>query len=206
MRKVEFWSFGGKLNSISRNFVILKQNIFSMESLITTRPPRTIREVYDALPEGTLGQLIENQLVMSPSPTDNHQKVLNRINFLILKYLEDNPSGELRIAPYDVHLDDENVFQPDLIFIKNENLSKIEQNGFHGAPDVVIELLSPSTSKYDLGQKKAGYERHGVKEYWIVDPDSKDVKGYFLENAKYGEAVRLTGTISSRLLGEDFHF
>src|SRR5690606_13321895 len=105
MRKVEFFTICGKLNYNARNFVILKQNIFSMKSLISTRPPRTIRQVYDALPEGTLGQLIENQLVMSPSPTDNHQKVLNRINFLIFKFLEDNPFGELRIAPYDVHLE-----------------------------------------------------------------------------------------------------
>ena len=177
-----------------------------MDTLITTRPPRTIREVFDALPEGTLAQLIENQLVMSPSPTDNHQKILISIVFLILKYLESNPIGELRIAPYDVHLDEENVFQPDIIFIKNENLSKIEQNGFHGAPDLIIELLSPSTSKYDLGQKKAGYERHGVLEYWIVDLDTKDVKGYFLEEGRYGKAIQLTSSITSRLLGEDFHF
>ena len=177
-----------------------------METLITTRPPRTIREVYDALPEGTPAQLIENQLVMSPSPTDNHQKVLNRINFLILKYLESNPIGELRIAPYDVHLDDENVFQPDIIFIKNENLSKIEQNGFHGAPSLVIELLSPGTARYDRFQKKVVYERSGVQEYWIVDPDTKNVNGYFLEEGRYGDPVNNVGLISSKLLGEEFAF
>ena len=177
-----------------------------MEKLLTMQPPRTIREVFDALPEGTLAQLIENQLVMSPSPTDNHQRVLNRINFLILKYLEDNPIGEVRIAPYDVHLDDKNVFQPDILFLRNDQLPKIQKVGFHGAPALVIELLSPGAARYDLHQKKAAYERSGVQEYWIVDPDTKEVEGYYLENAKYGEAVRLKGTISSRLLGEDFHF
>src|SRR5690606_7931980 len=206
MRKVEFWSFGGKLNSISRNFVILKQNIFSMETLITTRPPRTIREVYDALPEGTMAQLIQSQLVMSPAPTYGHQKLVVRLCTMINSFLNQHDMGEVLVAPFDVHLDDENVYQPDILFIRNDQLSNIRKDGFHAAPDLVIELLSPSTSKYDLGQKKAGYERHGVQGYWIVDPDSKDVKGYFLENAKYGEAVRLTGTISSRLLGEDFHF
>src|SRR5690606_690233 len=110
-------------------------------------------------------------------------------------YLESNPIGELRIAPYDVHLDEENVFQPDIIFIKNDNLSKIEQNGFYGAPSLVIELLSPGTARYDRYQKKVVYERSGVQEYWIVDPDTKEVEGYCLENAKYGEAVRLNGTI-----------
>ena len=87
-----------------------------MEISVTTNPPRTIREVYDALPEGTLAQLIEDQLVMSPSPTENHQKVLNTINVLISVYLKENLLGEVRIAPYDVHLDDENLFQPDIIY------------------------------------------------------------------------------------------
>ena len=177
-----------------------------METLITTRPPRTIREVFDALPEGTLAQLIENQLVMSPSPTDKHQKILISIVFLILKYLENNPTGELRIAPYDVHLDVDNVFQPDIIFIKSENLSKIEQNGFHGAPSLVIELLSPGTARYDRYQKKVVYERSGVQEYWIVDPDTKNVNGYFLEEGRYGDPIDYVGLISSKLLGEEFAF
>src|SRR5690606_13362117 len=184
----------------------IETKLHFMDATLITRPPRTIREVYDALPEGTLAQLIENQLVMSPSSTDNHQKVLNRINFLILKYLEDNPIGELRIAPYDVHLDDENVFQPDILFIKNENLSKIEQNGFHGAPDVVIGLFSPGTARYDRYQKKVVYERSAVQEYWIVDPDTKEVEGYFLEEGRYGDPVKYTGLISSKLLGEEFAF
>ena len=92
------------------------------------------------------------------------------------------------------------------IFIKNENLSKLEQNGFQGAPSLVIELLSPGTARYDRYQKKVVDERSGVQEYWIVDPDTKEVEGYYLENAKYGEAVRLNGTITSRLLGQDFDF
>lgn len=177
-----------------------------MATLITTRPPRTIREVFDSLPESTLAQLIENQLVMSPSPTDNHQKVLNKINVLISNFLEENRLGVVRIAPYDVHLDEENVFQPDIVFIRNESLSKIEQNGFHGAPELVIELLSPSTSSYDLDQKKAGYERNGVKEYLIVDPDSKAVKGYFLNDGGYGDPLELTGQIASSLLNQEFVF
>ena len=177
-----------------------------MEISATTKPPRTIREVYDALLEGTLAQLIENQLVMSPSPTDNHQKVLNRINFLIFKFLEDNPIGELRIALYDVHLDDENVYQPDILFIRNDQLSNIRKDGFYGAPSLVIELLSPGTARYDRHQKKVVYERIGVQEYWIVDPDTKDVKGYFLEEGRYGGPVKYIGLISSKLLGEEFAF
>src|SRR5690606_16850519 len=107
---------------------------------------------------------------------------------------------------FDVHLDDENVYQPDILFFRNDQLSNIRKDGFHGAPPMVIELLSPGTARYDLHQKKSAYERSGVQEYWIVEPDTKEVEGYFLENAKYGDAVRLTGTISSKLLGKDFVF
>ncbi len=177
-----------------------------MDALLTMQPPRTIREVFDALPEGTRVQLIDNQLVMSPSPTFDHQKTLNAINFLLLKHVEQEGTGEVIVAPYDVHLDVENIFQPDIIYFPKEQLYKIQKDGFHGAPSLVIELLSPGTARYDLHQKKSAYERSGVQEYWIVEPDTKEVEGYFLENAKYGDAVRLTGTISSKLLGKDFVF
>lgn len=177
-----------------------------MDALIKQPPPRTIREVFDALPEGTLAQLIENHLVMSPSPTDSHQKVLNRINFLMLTFLEDNPIGEIRIAPYNVHLDAENVFQPDIVFVLADNLSKIHENGLHGAPDLVVELLSPGTSKYDLNQKKDAYERHGVQEYWIVKPTTKEVQGYFLNDGVFELMHEATGIIHSRLLDRKFNF
>jgi len=177
-----------------------------MESVITQQPPRTIREVFDGLPEGTLAQLIENQLVMSPSPTDSHQKILHKISVKIFNYLEDNPLGEVRIAPYDVHLDPENVFQPDIIFIRKDNLFKIQEDGLHGAPDLVIELFSSSTSRFDLNQKKAVYERYGVQEYWIVDPKTKDVQGFFLKDGSYDSPQRSTGNIHSWMLDQEFRF
>src|SRR5690606_29170036 len=177
-----------------------------METLLTSQPPRTIREVYDALPEGTLAQLISSQLVMAPAHTYGHQKILNIINRKIADYVEQKSLGEIIISPFDVHLDEDNSFQPDILFITNDQHSNIQKGVLHGGPALVVELLSPGTARYDLHQKKAAYERNGVQEYWIVDPDTKEVEGYYLENAKYGEAVRLKGTISSRLLGEDFHF
>ncbi|MBY5959828.1 Uma2 family endonuclease [Membranicola marinus] len=177
-----------------------------METLITQPPPRTIREVFDALPEGTLAQLIESQLVMSPSPTDIHQKILHIISVRIFNFLEKNPVGEVRIAPYDVYLDEQNVFQPDIIFISADSLANIEENGFHGAPDLVVELLSPGTSKYDQNQKKDVYERHGVQEYWIVEPTTKEVQGFFLNDGVFELIVEETGFISSRLLNQEFRF
>src|SRR5699024_9039076 len=91
------------------------RNNSSMESISVQQPPRTIREVFESLPEGTLAQLIENQLVMSPVPTYNHQRILQKISFEIQNHLNEYELGEILIAPFDVHLDDENIFQPDLI-------------------------------------------------------------------------------------------
>lgn len=177
-----------------------------METLITRQPPRTIREVFDSLPEGTLAQLIENQLVMSSSPSDSHQRILLLISVKIFNHLEKHPIGEVRIAPYDVHLDGGNVFQPDIVFITNDHLDKIEESGLHGAPDLVIELLAPSTSKYDWNQKKAVYERVGVKEYWIVDPLTKEVQGFFLRDGVYDPLPKNIGQFYSRLIECEVRF
>jgi len=182
------------------------RNHLSMESISVQQPPRTIREVFESLPEGTLAQLIENQLVMSPSPSDRHQEVLHEISVIIYNYLKQHSIGKVRIAPYDVHLDDENIFQPDLIFIRNENLSNIQQNGYHGAPDLVLEVLSPRTARYDRGKKKTAYERHGVSEYWLVDPDTREAEGFFLKEGRYGDPVRSNGRIESEILGNIFEF
>src|SRR5438093_3406214 len=93
------------------------------------KPPRTIQEVFESLPEGTLAQLINNQIIMSPAPTDNHQKVLIKISSQLFNYVEQHRLGEVRAAPYDVYLNRRNVYQPDIVFIANENLHKIKRNG-----------------------------------------------------------------------------
>ena len=138
-------------------------------------PPRTILEVWQNLPEGTLCQLINDKLIMSPSPITVHQMVLNEINVEISIFLRKKKIGKVFISPYDVHFSRQNIFQPDLLFIKNENLHKIKSNGLFGSPDLIVEVLSPSTSHLDLDEKKLIYERYGVQEYFIIDPNSKSV-------------------------------
>src|SRR5699024_9382959 len=103
-----------------------------------TKPPRTMMEVFQSLPEGTLVQLIENNLVMSPAPLDRHQKTLVEIHFQLHAFIREKGLGETRVASYDVYLDRKNAFQPDIIFISNERLSLIEEDGLRGAPDLVI--------------------------------------------------------------------
>ncbi len=83
--------------------------------------------------------------------------------------------GELRIAPYDVYFDKHNVFQPDIVFVSKENVHIIKKNGLHGAPDLVIEIFSSGTQDYDRSEKRLIYEKYRVKEYWLVEPESKEV-------------------------------
>ncbi len=163
-------------------------------------------EVFENLPEGTPAQLINNQLVMSPAPSDTHQKVLMDISNRIYNYLEKNPVGVLRIAPYDVYLDRRNAFQPDIVFILNEKIGMIRENGLHGTPDIAIEILSPKTGKYDLEEKMEVYAANGVKEYWIVEPHEKRATGHCLVNDEYHVFAEEVGILHSKLLKKKFKF
>jgi Uma2 family endonuclease len=98
------------------------------------------------------------------------------------------------------------VYQPDIVFVAKENGHLIKENGLYGAPDMVIEILSPSTEKYDKGPKKDIYEQYGVKEYWIVEPTDKSVTGYALQNNKLVTIATNTGMMQSLLLNHAFVF
>jgi Uma2 family endonuclease len=171
-----------------------------MSTTTTIRPPRTMREVFNTLPEGTLVQLIENNLVMSPAPLDRHQVLVLEIAAELHALLKSTKKGTARIAPYDVYFDTENIFQPDIIFISNERKHLIQEDGLHGAPDMVIEILSPSTAHYDLQEKKSVYERFGVTEYWVVDPATNSTTGFYLVKDEYHAFFKGTGSIESKLL------
>ena len=167
---------------------------------IYIKPPRTLMEVYQNLPEGTMAQLINNQIYMSPAPTDNHQRIVVSIVVQLGGWVEAKGLGSVRVAPYDVYIDNKNAFQPDIVFISNENTHKIKENGLHGAPDLVIEILSPGTRHLDKGSKKNQYERSGVKEYWIINPKNQSTEGFFLVNNAFQPLPAETGKITSKLL------
>jgi Uma2 family endonuclease len=170
------------------------------------RPPKTMLEVWESLPEGTLCQLINNKLIMSPAPQDLHQVILGEIYFETSLFLRKNKLGEIRLSPYDVHLSKQNILQPDLLFIKNENLYKIKTRGLFGAPDLIIEILSPSTSQFDFKEKKFIYEEYGVQEYFIVDPNTKMVDSFFLKGKKYETQKSIAAKINSTILGTKISF
>ncbi|MEJ7681203.1 MAG: Uma2 family endonuclease [Segetibacter sp.] len=149
------------------------------------KPPRTGMEAFKLMPEGTYCQLINNALIMSPAPLMNHAIVQNEIFYALLHYSKKNKIGEVFCAPVDVYLNERNAFQPDIFFILNERKDIIKENGVYGDPDLIIEILSKGNKKTDLIKKKNVYEATGVKEYWVVDPETKWCEGFILENKVY---------------------
>jgi len=118
--------------------------------------------------DGFRYELIHGRLVMAPSPTVKHQDVLAEILTEIKIFLRVNPIGNALSSPCDVHIGNE-VYQPDILFIRNENKDVVITSHIIGAPDLVVEILSPSTAENDYGVKFDTYEKYGVKEYWIID-------------------------------------
>jgi Uma2 family endonuclease len=114
--------------------------------------------------------------------------------------------GEIRIAPYDVHFSKENILQPAIVFIKNENIRKIKSRGLFGAPDLIVEILSPATSHLDFDEKKLIYEKYAVQEYYIVEPNSKAVTSFRLKNKEYEEQKSTRAIIKSVLLNTEIRF
>src|SRR5688500_9436555 len=132
-----------------------------MKPLIET-PPRTIMEVYKILPEGTLAEVIDNQIYMSPSPAFDHQDILIEIAAQLRSKLKNE--AKVSVAPFDVYLDESrNAVQPDIVIILNSNKGILNRKGhFHGVPDIVVEILSPENRDYDLIRKKDLYQKFGI--------------------------------------------
>ncbi|MFM9840154.1 MAG: Uma2 family endonuclease [Cyclobacteriaceae bacterium] len=170
------------------------------------KPPRTTMEVFKMLPEGTRCELIDNTLYMSPAPSSSHQKTIYKLTGQFYLLLEGKSIGELYPSPIDVFLNEKNAYQPDLVFILNENLEIVKENGIHGIPDLVIEILSPGTKNFDLGKKKKVYEKAGVKEYWVLDNKTKISLGFQLVGKKFEEFKKEKNQFTSALLRHTFKF
>ncbi|MEW6675939.1 MAG: Uma2 family endonuclease [Nitrospirota bacterium] len=119
-------------------------------------------EDYLKTPEDERYELIGGELLITPSPIPNHQRISRKLEFMLEKFVTENNLGEVFYAPCDVYLDEENVVQPDILFISKERLNIISEKNIQGAPDLVIEIISENTAYRDLVQKKRLYARFGV--------------------------------------------
>ena len=132
-------------------------------------------EDYCRAPDDKRYELLNGELVMVPAPNMKHQRVLQRLFRDLDRFTEEHGLGEVYVAPVDVVLSDTDVVQPDVLFISRAREDRITDENVRGAPDLVIEILSPSTADRDRGYKHELYGRHGVLEYWVVDPVAETI-------------------------------
>ena len=144
--------------------------------VIETRTRLTVQD-YLAIPEDDENryELIDGELYMAPAPSWRHQRNKGKLYSALERFVYANGLGEVVDAPLDVYLSDEDVFQPDVVFISNKRIDIIRPDGVHGAPDLVIEVLSPGTARHDLIIKRERYEEFEVREYWLANPIAKTI-------------------------------
>jgi Uma2 family endonuclease len=139
-----------------------------------------------ALPESNQPlELARGKIVMAPAPDDQHQSISGELFFALKAYVDANQLGVVRHAPYDVRLFPGTIRQPDLVFIRSEHMDRITGRYFDGPPDWVAEIISPGSRELDEEVKLAEYERAGVPEYWLVDPQDRTIRIYTLEGDTY---------------------
>jgi Uma2 family endonuclease len=158
---------------------------------------------YATLPEtGPRYQLIGGELIKSPAPSYRHQTLLMRIAHALYAFVEPRKLGIVRMSPLDVILSDEDVAQPDAVYVSNIRVGIIVKEGLRGAPDLCIEILSDRTAGMDRVAKRGLYAKKGVLEYWIVDPHANIVELYRLqENAEQpATTFKATDTLTTPLL------
>ena len=169
--------------------------------------PETAVDVFKLLPEGVYCQVINNVIYMSPAPSFEHQDVIAELLLQVRQYVNKMKLGKCVASPVDVFLDKHNAFQPDIILIAAKNsLAEVKSGKVFGAPDLVIEVLSPGNADEDRIKKKKVYEKCGVKEYFIVDPLKKEAICYYNSEKKFGKGIALKGKITSRMLKKTFKF
>ena len=151
-------------------------------------------EDFRELPDdGKRYELIRGEVHVSPSPSSNHQFVLSNLFASLVAHVKKQRLGRLAFAPLDVRLGHDTALQPDLIFISNARDHLIQENFIAGAPDLVVEVLSPSTAAHDRATKLGLYAESGVAEVWLIDPRAQTVEILKLQGTKYFVDATLAG-------------
>ena len=159
---------------------------------------------YLQLPEDKRYEILDGELCVVPAPNTKHQRISKKLEIALIQHVEGMGLGEIFDAPYDVILSEEDVVQPDILFVRKERMSIIREANISGAPDLVIEIVSPGTRQKDCEIKRKIYARFGIQEYWIVDPDAAAIEVLTWSESGYSTAgiYRKPDSLSSPLLSE----
>lgn len=146
-------------------------------------------------------EIVEGVMTVVPAPYRDHQQLVVKLCFYLERFLQQNPLGRISVAPRDVKFSETLKYQPDILFISKDRLAIDQDQYVAGAPDLIIEILSPSTKARDLGDKRQDYERFGVQEYWIMDPSNlSSSQFYSLQTGTYQALPTSNGILHSRVL------
>ena len=170
-----------------------------MTTAALPKPPKakrlwTYAKMVEEMPETNLPvELWNGEIIMSPIPTPSHQTVVLRFARRLEDFVLAKRGGSVFVSPLDVVLSQHRVVQPDVFFVAESNRGII-QDQIRGVPDLALEVISPGSWKRDRVEKKALYEQAGVKEYWIVDPDSETIEVFALVKGVFQLHSRAKGS------------
>ena len=168
--------------------------------MVTT--PKLTYQDYAALEGDERYELLDGELILVASPNRDHQEVVMDLGFMMRTFARENDLGRVYIAPFDVLFTDTDVAQPDIMFISREREHILTPANVQGAPDLIVEILSPSSSTRDWRDKRELYAAHGVREYWIIDPANRIVSVLLLQDGVLEIEQTLTedDTVTSTVL------
>lgn len=145
-------------------------------SMVVAKPAAKLTyEDYRKTPEDERCELLDGELVANATPNIAHQRISGRLGRCLAAFVEEKGLGEVFRAPTDVVLSDTDVVQPDILFVSGDRADIITADDVQGAPDLVVEVLSPTTAKRDWRDKLDLYSKHGVREFWLADPETEIV-------------------------------
>jgi Uma2 family endonuclease len=175
-----------------------------MAVTLETQAKRWSYEDYYRLDDDQRHEIIGGHLLMSPAPDTWHQNWLGELYTIVRKHVKARQLGQVFVAPLDVVLDQQNTVQPDLVFVGNAQVEIIKQRAIFGTPDLLVELVSPSSVRRDRYDKKDLYARFGVKEYWIGDPANQSLEILTLKDGRYDlhGSAEISGKLTSLVLAD----
>jgi Uma2 family endonuclease len=154
--------------------------------------------------DGMRHELIDGEHVAEPSPNTIHQRISSNLHRILSSFVHRHRLGLVLAAPCDVVLSDVDVLEPDLLFVAAAHADRITRPFVKGPPDLVIEILSGSTRRRDEEAKRDLYQRHGVAEYWIVDPELETVKVYRRAGVSFQRVAELSVESGGQLVSPLF--
>lgn len=128
-------------------------------------------------------EIVDDELVVTPAPTSRHQEIVTNLVTVLNVFVRSNGLGKVYASPLDVLFGEGDYLEPDIVFVRADHSDLVSDRGIEGPPDLVVEVVSPSTEARDRGIKLHRYRHYGVPEYWIVDPDDRRIEVWDLTGA-----------------------